>query len=69
MQVPPASEALVNIPAYGSTDNCITAEGASGSHVEAIQKALGLEDDGVYGPKTRDKLKWRSTTGHCGTLP
>ncbi|MFC8091699.1 peptidoglycan-binding protein [Streptomyces sp. NPDC008343] len=90
---------LANIPAYGSTVDCITAEGASGSHVEAIQKALrhchkrtrvtvdgdfgpiteeelkkvqaalGLEDDGVYGPKTRDKLKWRSTTGHCGTLP
>lgn len=31
--------------------------------------ALGLEVDGVYGPKTRDKLKWRSATGHCGTFP
>jgi peptidoglycan hydrolase-like protein with peptidoglycan-binding domain len=90
---------LANIPAYGSTVNCITARGASGSHVEAIQKALrhchkrtkvevdghfgriteeeleivqarlGLEDDGVYGPNTRDKLKWQSTTGHCDTLP
>jgi peptidoglycan hydrolase-like protein with peptidoglycan-binding domain len=90
---------LVNIPAYGSTDNCITGRGAYGSHVKAIQNALrhchgrtavevdsdfgpiterelkivqarlGLDDDGVYGPKTRDKLRWRSTNGHCGTLP
>jgi peptidoglycan hydrolase-like protein with peptidoglycan-binding domain len=90
---------LANIPARGSTDNCITAEGASGSHVTAIQNALrhchkrtkvevdghfgpiteeeleivqsrlGLEDDGIYGPNTRDKLKWRSTSGHCATLP
>ncbi|MCF1598330.1 peptidoglycan-binding domain-containing protein [Streptomyces muensis] len=90
---------LANIPAYGSTDNCITARGASGPHVEAIQKSLrhchkrtrvevdghfgriteeeleivqarlDLENDGVYGPNTRDKLKWQSTTGHCDTLP
>ncbi|MFI6281351.1 peptidoglycan-binding protein [Streptomyces sp. NPDC050988] len=90
---------LANIPAYGSTDNCITGRGAYGTHVKAIQSALrychgrtkveadsdfgpiteqelkivqgnlGLEADGVYGPNTRDKLRWRSTTGHCGTLP
>jgi peptidoglycan hydrolase-like protein with peptidoglycan-binding domain len=90
---------LANIPAYGNSDNCITGEGASGSHVRAIQNALRychkrtevvvdghfgriteeqlkivqarleLENDGVYGPDTRDKLKWRSTTGHCDTLP
>ncbi|MDF3144537.1 MULTISPECIES: peptidoglycan-binding domain-containing protein [unclassified Streptomyces] len=90
---------LAQIPAYNSTFDCITAEGASGSHVKAIQNALRhchgrtkvevdghfgpiteaelmkvqaalhLEDDGVYGPKTRDKLKWRSSNGHCATLP
>lgn len=90
---------LTNIPAYGSTDNCITGKGATGSHVKAIQNALrhchgrskvtvdgvfgtiteqelkivqaklgGLDDDGVYGPKTRDKLRWLATTGNCGTV-
>lgn len=90
---------LAQIPAYNTTFDCITGEGASGSHVKAIQNALrhchgrtkvevdnhfgptteaelkkvqaalGLKDDGVYGPKTRDKLKWRSSNGHCATLP
>jgi peptidoglycan hydrolase-like protein with peptidoglycan-binding domain len=26
--------------------------------VESLQKLFGLTADGVYGPKTRDKLKW-----------
>ncbi|MBT3150985.1 peptidoglycan-binding protein [Streptomyces sp. CHD11] len=37
--------------------------------LEIVQAALRLDDDGVYGPKTRDKLKWQSATGHCATLP
>ncbi len=87
-----------SIPAYGSTDSCITGQGASGSHVRAIQNALrhchgrtkvevdghfgpiteqelaivqgklDLTADGVYGPKTRDKLRWLATTGNCGTV-
>lgn len=90
---------LAQIPAYNTTFDCITGEGASGSHVTAIQNALRhchkrtkvevdghfgpiteaelmkvqadlrLKDDGVYGPNTRDKLKWRSSNGHCATLP
>ena len=90
---------LAQIPAYTGTFDCITGEGASGSHVTAIQNALRhchkrtkvevdshfgpiteaelmkvqtdlrLKDDGVYGPNTRDKLKWRSSNGHCATLP
>ncbi|MCX5603891.1 peptidoglycan-binding protein [Streptomyces phaeochromogenes] len=90
---------LAQIPAYNANRDCITARGASGSHVKAIQRslrychgrssvavdghfgeitetqleivqrALGLDDDGVYGPKTRDKLRWRAGDGVCGTLP
>jgi murein L,D-transpeptidase YcbB/YkuD len=39
------------------------------AELKKVQATLGgLKDDGVYGPKTRDKLKWRSTNGHCDTL-
>lgn len=37
--------------------------------LEIVQDDLDLKDDGVYGPKTRDKLKWRASDGNCGTLP
>ncbi|MFF5017339.1 peptidoglycan-binding protein [Streptomyces sp. NPDC001165] len=37
-----------------------------------VQSSLGLDADGVYGPQTRDKLKWHWTTlqasNHCTTL-
>lgn len=37
-----------------------------------VQKSLGLDPDGVYGPQTRDKLKWHWMTlnanNTCNTL-
>ncbi|MEU3946105.1 peptidoglycan-binding domain-containing protein [Streptomyces sp. NPDC029526] len=39
------------------------------SELKIVQASLGLANDGVYGPKTRDRLRWRSTNGHCATLP
>ncbi|MCE7045449.1 peptidoglycan-binding domain-containing protein [Streptomyces purpurascens] len=55
---------LTNIPAYGSTDSCITGQGASGSHVKAIQNALRhchgrtkVEVDGHFGPITEQELE------------
>ncbi|MFF7126433.1 MULTISPECIES: peptidoglycan-binding domain-containing protein [unclassified Streptomyces] len=37
-----------------------------------VQKSLGLDPDGVYGPQTRDKLAWHWMTlqadNHCKTL-
>ncbi|MFE2143852.1 peptidoglycan-binding protein [Streptomyces sp. NPDC059456] len=37
-----------------------------------VQKTLGLDPDGVYGPQTRDKLKWHWMTlnanNSCNTL-
>ncbi|WP_159054317.1 peptidoglycan-binding domain-containing protein [Streptomyces sp. AS58] len=37
--------------------------------LKVVQRQLGLDDDGVYGPNTRDRLRWRGSEGVCGTLP
>lgn len=37
--------------------------------LEIVQATLGLDDDGMDGPKTRNRLKWGNTTGHCVTPP
>ncbi|WP_037625292.1 peptidoglycan-binding domain-containing protein [Streptomyces aureus] len=38
-----------------------------------VQRSLGIDPDGVYGPQTRDKIKWHWMTleasNHCTTLP
>ncbi|MFJ6614985.1 peptidoglycan-binding protein [Streptomyces sp. NPDC091289] len=39
------------------------------TQLEIVQRALKLDDDGMYGPKTRDKLTWRASDGVCGKLP
>ncbi|MET7987690.1 peptidoglycan-binding domain-containing protein [Streptomyces sp. NPDC005281] len=37
-----------------------------------VQRSLGVDADGVYGPQTRDKIKWHWMTleagSHCTTL-
>ncbi|MCX5603890.1 peptidoglycan-binding protein [Streptomyces phaeochromogenes] len=63
------------VPANGTSTSCTMAQGASGNHVKALQRALkdcydvGLESekdvDGVFGPKTYSAL-W-AAQGKAGT--
>jgi peptidoglycan hydrolase-like protein with peptidoglycan-binding domain len=37
--------------------------------LEAAQRSAGITPDGVYGPQTRDHIRWLNIVNTCSTLP